>query len=159
MPRQLAALLFFLLLSFIAAADTLSGTVTSVLDGDTLYVLDAENARHKVRLAGIDTPEHGQPFSAKSKQYLLELVAGKAVDVQWSKRGRYVRYIGKVLSDGRDVNLAMVRAGLAWWFRRYRGEQSEVDQVLYEAAEDKALAEGIGLWRDPDPVPWDWRRR
>ena len=43
---------------------------------------------------------------------------------------------------------------------KYSREQSEVDQVLYEAAEDQARAERVGLWRDPDPVPpWEWRRR
>ena len=80
MPRQLAALLFFLLLSLAAPADTLSGKVSKVVDGDTVYLLDAEQTRHKIRLGGIDTPERGQPFGAKAKQHLLELVAGKAVE-------------------------------------------------------------------------------
>jgi endonuclease YncB( thermonuclease family) len=32
-----------------------------VVDGDTVYVLDASQERHKIRLAGIDTPERKQP--------------------------------------------------------------------------------------------------
>jgi endonuclease YncB( thermonuclease family) len=30
--------------------------VVRVVDGDTVYVLDAAQERHKIRLAGIDTP-------------------------------------------------------------------------------------------------------
>jgi micrococcal nuclease len=58
------------------------------------------------------------------------------------------------------VDLAMVRAGLAWWYRHYAHEQSAADRVLYEDAETKAKAERKGLWIDPDPLPpWEWRHR
>ena len=155
-----AILVFVFLLSVTARADTLVGEVVKVVDGDTLYVLDATKTRHKIRLSGIDTPERGQPFGAKAKQHLLELVGAKPVTVAWSKHDRYRRIVGKVLYENRDINLAMVRAGLAWWYRKYRDEQSPVDQALYEAAEDKARTERRGLWQDPNPVPpWAWRRR
>ncbi len=41
-------------------ADTLTGKVVKITDGDTLYVLDANNKQHKIRLAGIDAPERRQ---------------------------------------------------------------------------------------------------
>ncbi|CRI66822.1 hypothetical protein THIOKS13140005 [Thiocapsa sp. KS1] len=60
--------------------------------------------------------------------------------------------------DGMDVNLALVRAGYAWWYREYAGEQSPNDRRLYEAAEKAARRDGVGLWADPRPIaPWDWR--
>jgi len=37
-------------------ADTLTGRVVRVTDGDTIVVLDAGNAQHKIRLQGIDAP-------------------------------------------------------------------------------------------------------
>ncbi len=40
-------------LSLAAFADTLTGKVGRVVDGDTLYVLDANYKEHKIRLAGI----------------------------------------------------------------------------------------------------------
>jgi endonuclease YncB( thermonuclease family) len=80
------------------------------------------------------------------------------VTVDWHKRDRYDRLVGKLMLDGADVNLALVRAGYAWWYREYAGEQSPSDRRLYEAAETAARREGVGLWADPWPIaPWDWR--
>ncbi len=61
--------------------------------------------------------------------------------------------------DGYDVNLQLVREGLAWWYRKYAEEQSREDRRLYEEAEGEARARRVGLWGDRAPVaPWDWRR-
>ena len=51
-----------LLLSLMASADSLTGKVGRVVDGDTLYVLDANYQQHKLRLAGIDAPERKQAY-------------------------------------------------------------------------------------------------
>jgi endonuclease YncB( thermonuclease family) len=56
------ALIFSLLLSGAAHADTLRGRVVGVSDGDTVTLLDAERQQHKIRLSGIDAPENAQPF-------------------------------------------------------------------------------------------------
>ena len=40
-----------------ASAETLTGTVVGVADGDTITVLDVNREQHKIRLAGIDAPE------------------------------------------------------------------------------------------------------
>ena len=62
--------------------------------------------------------------------------------------------------EGLDINLEMVRAGLAWWYRKYASEQNAGDRVLYEAAEKDARENRRGLWVDPQPVPpWAWRKR
>lgn len=76
------ALLF--LLSITALADVL-GKVVSVIDGDTIKVLDDENREHKIHLSGIDAPERGQPYGTKSRDYLASLVAGKEVKVESNK--------------------------------------------------------------------------
>ncbi len=47
-------------LSLAAPADSLTGKVVKIADGDTLYVLDANYKEHKIRLAGIDAPERKQ---------------------------------------------------------------------------------------------------
>jgi endonuclease YncB( thermonuclease family) len=141
-----------------AHADTLFGTVVRILDGDTVEVLDVRKDLHRIRLAGIDAPESKQPFGTKAKQQLSALVGGEAVSVEWHKRDRYGRTVGTLMVDGMDVNLAMVRAGYAWWYREYAGEQSPSDRRLYEAAENAARRDGDGLWTDPRPIaPWDWR--
>ena len=42
------ALCFLVLLSLAAFADTLTGKVVKITDGDTLYVLDANYQQHKI---------------------------------------------------------------------------------------------------------------
>ena len=148
-----------LLLSAGAAADTMSGRVVRVVDGDTLVLLVSGNRQERIRLAGIDCPERKQAFGTRAKEALARLAGGKQVTVEWDKRDRYGRIVGKVIADGRDVDLALVREGMCWWYRKYAHEQSDVDRVLYEDAEAKAREGRLGLWRDPDPVPpWEWRK-
>lgn len=158
--RLAISLWFIFLYSGGVTAETLTGKVVRITDGDTLVILDATQTQHKIRLAGIDAPESKQPFGQKSKERLSQSVAGQQVAVDWSKRDRYDRIIGKIIYDGKDVNLAQIRAGLAWWYRKYSSEQSLVDRQLYEAAEDRARADQVGLWGVSDPIPpWDWRKR
>jgi len=81
----------FLLLNFpFLHAETLTGRVVRVTDGDTIVVLDADKVQHKIRLQGIDAPERRQAFGTKSKEHLSDLVAGKTVEVDYSKYDRYL---------------------------------------------------------------------
>ena len=160
--RPFAALTLALALATTLPADaeTLTGRVVKVTDGDTVQVLDASRNTHKVRLAGIDAPESGQAFGTKAKRRLLALVGGKTVTVDWDKRDRYRRLVGKLLANGDDINLAMVRDGMAWWYRKYADEQSATDRRRYAAAEERARSARRGLWSDPNAMaPWGWRDR
>ena len=158
--KRAISLMLLLLFPIVVSADTLIGKVVKITDGDTLVVLDAGNTQHKIRLSGIDAPESNQPFGKRSKEALSALVAGQRVEVDWHKHDRYGRIVGKVIAQGKDVNLAQIRMGMAWWYRKYADEQSRVDQGLYAAAEAKARMTGVGLWKDKDPIaPWDWRKR
>lgn len=164
-PRHLLFLL--LLLAVQTHAATLTGTVVSVADGDTITILDA-NQQHKIRLAAIDAPEKAQPFGQRSKENLSRLVFSKDVRVEWEKRDKYKRIVGKVwvqpadcptCAKTLDVGLAQLTVGLAWWYRKYAKEQSPEDAGRYEFAEQEAKAKRAGLWADGNPVPpWDWRK-
>ena len=157
-----------LLIGF-AHADTLTGRVVGVADGDTITVLDSDRQQHKIRLQGIDAPEKAQPFGERSKQSLSRLVFGKDVRVEWDKRDKYKRIVGKVWVQPADcptcpmtldAGHAQITVGLAWWYRKYAREQSPQDRGAYEFSEQEARAKRVGLWSDPDPVPpWEWRRR
>ena len=165
--RKLYAVLLICSFFPIAHAD-ITGHVVAVTDGDTIKVLDANNAQHRVRLTGIDAPERKQPFSSVSTKHLASMVAGKEVYVESSKTDRYGRTLGKVWVQPRDcpscgktlnVNHAQILAGMAWWYRHYAKDQSPEDRGRYESAEDEAKARKWGLWEDPNPTaPWDWRR-
>jgi endonuclease YncB( thermonuclease family) len=91
---------------------------------------------------------------------LAQAVAGKQVTVQYSKRDRYQRLVGKVLLDGQDMNVRQIQAGLAWHYKKYQREQSTEDRQLYADAEVMAREARRGLWQEADPVaPWAWRKR
>lgn len=147
-----------LLFTGVAVADTTSGRVVGVSDGDTITVLAAGNKRLKVRLAGIDAPEKKQPFGQRSKANLALMVFGREVDLDCGKRDRYKRAVCVVLHDDVDVNLEQVRAGLAWWYMQYAREQSPARREAYALAEQEAQEGRVGLWRDAEPIPpWEWR--
>ena len=99
------SLLAGLLAASAVHADTLYGRVVRVSDGDTITVLDENNRQHKARLTGIDAPEKCQPFYNLSRQYLADLVFQKNVAISYHKFDRNGRVLGKVLVDGRDINL------------------------------------------------------
>ncbi len=79
MAVRVIALCFLVFLSLAASADTLTGKVVKITDGDTLYVLDANNEQHKIRLAGIDAPERKQAYGLASRKHLASIVAIDAI--------------------------------------------------------------------------------
>ncbi len=107
LTARVITLCFFVFLSLTASADSLTGKVVKITDGDTLYVLDANYKDHKIRLAGIDAPERRQAYGLASRKHLASIVAGKQVTVEYQKRDRYGRIVGKVLLDGIDACLAL----------------------------------------------------
>ncbi len=137
-----------------AGAQTVTGKVVSVHDGDTITVL-VDRRQVKVRLAEIDAPELGQAFGARSRQALAAMCAGKDAQVIDRGKDRYERTIGRVICAGVDANAEQVRRGWAWVFIRYAPKNSPLYSV-----EAEARAEKRGLWADPEPVPpWEWRKR
>lgn len=161
LPRVLISMgaLVLLLAIPLAHAESFSGRVVGVADGDTVTVLDASMVQHKVRLSGIDAPEKSQPFGQRSKESLSELVFGRWVFVESEKRDRYGREVGKIFKDGLDTNLEQIRRGFAWHYKAYAQEQSEQDRGAYAVAEELSRFNKSGLWRDSEPTPpWEYRR-
>ncbi len=150
---KISVFLLTALLCQAAIADVIQGRVIGVSDGDTITVLDASHRQHRIRLSGVDAPEKNQAFGQRSKQSLSSLVYGKQVSVDWDKRDRYDRIIGRVITPAGD-------AGLAWHYKHYARDQAPADRAVYAQAESSARKEGRGLWADASPVPpWEWRRR
>lgn len=141
-----------------ASAAQLDGRIVGIADGDTLTLLDGSKQQHKIRIAGIDAPEKRQPFGQRSKENLSRLAFSKTVQADCPKQDRYQRHVCTVVVEGRDVGLEQLRAGLAWWYRKYAAEQPARQRSDYEAAEAAAKRDRAGLWMASDPVPpWDFR--
>ena len=175
--RQMRHILIALCLMLIPQsvwAATLLGHVIKVADGDTITIVDDLGEKHRIRLAGIDAPEKDQPCGDISTQGLNKLISGRIVTIEYEKRDRYKRIVGKVLVDPPgevfcmaldcvkkiDAGLEQIKAGLAWHYKKYQMEQSEVDRRLYSDAELEARTKQLGLWEDKEPMaPWGWRRK
>lgn len=152
--RRLVIALFGALFVGNALAYEITGKVVGVADGDTLTILDATNAQHKIRLADIDAPESGQPYGNRAKQRLRALVAGKSVTADCREKDKYGRDVCTVVVDGTDVNADLVATGHAWVYEQYNARADL--PPLQEAAESK----GAGLWSLPEAQiikPSDWR--
>lgn len=155
-------LLFGILVSLVALisqADTLNGRVVGVSDGDTLTLLEeASNNRYKIRLEGIDSPEKRQAYGKYCKQSLSDMTYDQIVTVEWKKRDRYGRIIGKVITAQMDVNLEQINRGCGWHYKKYQHEQNLSDQNEYRKIEELARNHRIGLWSEEMPIPpWEWR--
>ena len=156
MNRCLAVFLFFSL--FVSATSLpaaeraeITGKVVSVHDGDTLTLLQGRK-RLRIRLEGIDAPEIGQPYGDASRQALDDMVYRRVVTIVPTTVDKYGRTVGRVLLGSFDVNLELVRIGLAWRFDRYSQE------VAIGEAQQRASMNRLGLWQDPHPTPpWVWR--
>ena len=96
----------------------LTGKCVSITDGDTIKIL-LDNQQIKVRLEGIDCPERDQPFGQKAKAFIGELCHGKVVTVTDMGEDRYGRTLGVVMVGNKNVNQELIKAGLAWHFKRY----------------------------------------
>lgn len=151
MMRTFVAVLA-LLAPLICWADTLSGRVVGVADGDTVTLLTEKKQQVKIRLNQIDAPEKKQAFGMKSKQSLSDLCFDKSATVESSGKDKYGRTIGALTCDGVDANAAQIEAGMAWVYRQYSHDANLI------ALEDEARANSTGLWSDAEPVPpWDFR--
>lgn len=136
-----------------AGSGVLEGRVVAVVDGDTLDVL-VDGAPLRVRVAGIDTPERGQPFASRAREALARRVLRQEVRIIAVATDRYGRTVGEVYADDVCVGCELVREGAAW---AYRGGSD--DRVLIEL-EREARAAGRGIWSLPESQrmpPWEWR--
>ncbi len=153
---RILLLLLGLLCAGWAHAERLAGVVVVVIDGDTVlfkpdHYSPASRAFVKVRLAGIDAPEAGQPHGDASTQALKVLALKRRAVLEIVATDVYGRKVGNLDVDGVRVNLEMVRRGHAWASRRAAIEMRTAE------AEARRLREG--LWRTAEPVPpWTWRR-
>ena len=165
--KRIFKITFLLVLSLIILpALTFAGQfkVTRVYDGDTVKA-EGYDIDIKARLVGIDAPETskrkrdpGHPYSQQAKKYLSGLILKKVVEIKGYGLGPYNRILGIIYLDGKNINLEMVKAGLA---EVYRGKPpKEFDSKPYIQAEAEASEAKKGMWILGDKYisPKEWRK-
>ena len=162
---RIPLIIILFLLSTYTWAD-FDAEVIRIVDGDTIQVKDDNNKKLKIRLLGIDAPELKQNFGKESSLYLNKIINGKFINViSLSNKDKpytldfYKRILGKIIFNGKDINLEMIKKGMAWHYKKYKNSQSIEDQQSYNKAENEARKRNIGLWSYEKPVPpWSWRK-
>lgn len=142
---------------------TLEGTVTRVIDGDTVRIA-SRGFETPVRLVGIDTPETRAPgvpiqcFGPEATRMTARLLpVGTRVYVQsdptQAVRDRYGRFLGYVFTQGtpanptRSVNYVLVRTGRAKVYV-YGGVRFLRADDFFRA-QHRARKAKYGLWGPP----------
>jgi endonuclease YncB( thermonuclease family) len=159
--KKLVAVLFVFATAVVPALSQvfiIDGKVVSIDGGDSITVVNRRKIRHRVRLAGIAAPAPSQEFNQEATKYLSGMILGKTVKIVGRRFDDNGLLKGKVLLDGRDMNLEQVVAGFAWQHEEFPAEQSARDRQLYEAAEAHARKLKFNLWSGTNPTPpWLFR--
>lgn len=140
---------------------TLDAKVVRVADGDTVYVKGSDGSEQRVRLLGIDAPESKQAWGKESEQNLKRNLRSSDYRVQVVYKGhdQYGRIVGKLVANGKDLNLAQVASGNAWVYKNFLRDLEPGDADRYLKAEARARAEKLGLWQQDNPQnPREWRK-
>ncbi len=147
--------LILLLLPSIIFSETITGKVIKVADGDTITILTPGNEQIKIRLSVVDTPEGGQAYGKKAKQFTSRMVYKKNVQVEKETVDRYGRTVGFVCIEGANLSEEIIRNGHGWVYRKYCTADYCHDWLkLEETARDA----NVRLWADKNPQPpWEWR--
>jgi micrococcal nuclease len=137
--------------------------ILKVFDGDTILVT-AMDLVFSIRLVGIDSPEIGygdqesQPFGQEAKAYLEDLLDNREVTLKNHGEDSYHRQLAEVFADGKNINIEMIKQGLA---EVYHGDPPKtLDRSFYLKEEEKAKKAGKGIWRlgKSYKSPKQWRR-
>jgi len=153
MKRLLPSLV--LLVACAVQAKTFTGTVTYVIDGDTLWVRPTHgHEKVEIRLLDIDAPERCQAFGPEAKQAVRDRLLHRTVRVRTRGSDDYGRQLGKIEQRGEDIGAWLVRQGYAWsaTFHHRAGP--------YASLEAQARRERAGLWARGDAQePRSFRQR
>jgi micrococcal nuclease len=137
--------------------------VLKIYDGDTIKVTGLD-LTFKIRLVGIDCPEteygqrEEQPFSQKAKAYLKNLINNKTISIKSYGNGGYNRQLAEIFVNNKNINLAMIKAGLAEVYKGRRPEKLDSKTYLKEESIAKMAKKGIWAQGRSYISPKKWRK-
>lgn len=143
------------------------GTVTDVVDGDTIKITFQDGREETIRLLGVDTPETGSDdnspdeflgvpenekgkeclgkwgdkATAFAKEKLLNEQVKLVLDPGADRRGFFGRLLGYIKVNGTNFNLDLMKKGLARAYDSPHSMKTSFFREMFEAQE-----EFEGLW-------------
>ncbi|KKP66103.1 MAG: nuclease [Candidatus Roizmanbacteria bacterium GW2011_GWA2_35_19] len=119
-------------------------TVAEVSDGDTLKLSDGKT----FRLYGVNAPEMKESYYKEAVEFTKNLTLGKEVAFEQEekyKEDKFGRELGYVFVDGVNLNIELVRNGLARVvLYEKRAKIKYQDELL--SAEKSAKEKNLGIW-------------
>lgn len=127
-----------------------TGTVTKVIDGDTVEVQIGEKVE-KVRMLLVDTPEtvHPnkpvQPYGKEASEFTKKLLLNKEVKLEKDKedRDQYQRLLRYIYVDSQSVQEQLLSKGFA---RVVIYPPNTKYAQKYQKIQDQAKSKKIGIW-------------
>ncbi len=120
-------------------------TVIEVSDGDTLKLSDGKT----FRLYGVNAPEVKEPYYQEAKSFTQNLVLEKEISFEQEenyKVDKFGRMLGYVIVNGVNLNIELVRNGLARVvLYEKRAKIKYQDELL--SAENEARENKVGVWK------------
>jgi len=120
-------------------------SVTEVSDGDTLKLSDGKS----FRLYGVNAPEVKESYFEEAKAFTQNLVLGKEISFEQEanyKVDKFGRELGYVFIDGVNLNIELVKNGLARVvLYEKRAKIKYQDELL--SAENEAKVKRVGVWK------------
>lgn len=167
-----------------AGETTLNGTVSKIIDGDTIHFRGYNNGATArdltIRMVGMDAPEThfptgdgrvvGQgPWGEAATAYLTRLIpVGTPITLRSQGFDKYHRVLGRLFFENHDANLQMIRAGWAIPYIICAGPSC--DEFFFERenvanylkACELAREQGRGIFSPDHPLremPFEFRLR
>lgn len=147
----LSLLLLFAPSSLTVGAASHIGTVTHIIDGDTIIVR-INTLYERIRLIGIDAPEiqYGDGLSdcyaREASRELRKKIAGKTIELETdtasNNRDTYGRLLRYIRLNGEDINRFLVERGAAKVYRRYEFSRRND----FDSKEKDARLARRGVW-------------
>ena len=148
--------LFFHFTNNSAHAEVITGTIDSVIDGDSIMIT-SKGKEVEIRLFGVDTPEKTQAFGQSAKNFTGAMASGKEIRVEPISKDQSGKIVAMVFVNGINLNEQIISQGFGWVYRQYCKERFCADWLKLEST---AKASQKGLWADANPTPpWEYRQK
>jgi endonuclease YncB( thermonuclease family) len=145
--------------SYAAANAVLRAKIVAYGSGSAFAVLDQREKLKRIKLAGVDSPEQRQRFGPQARHLAAEWLGASAFEIIVDKTDKDGRIHGRVVVDGHDVGLELIKAGLAWCDPADIAAIPQAVREKYERECLQAKAQRRGLWLDQNPTPpWEQRK-